>query len=164
MWAALSAFFVVFLVIIAGAVIWASANIMSFLQPILIPVAIAAILAYLLDPLVSRMCKRGFGRTRAIALIFLMAFVALGGLVWWLVPTISMQSANFAKELPGYTQKARDYVVDRMVWYNRTFSASSCELVAWSAYSAPIACCHGSACKHSRAGNNRARAGQDFIR
>src|SRR2546423_1907581 len=125
MWAALSAFFVVFLVIIAGAVIWASANIMSFLQPILIPVAIAAILAYLLDPLVSRMSERGLGRTRAIALIFLIAFVALGGLVWWLVPTISMQSANFAKELPGYTQKARDYVVDRMVWYNRTFSTSS---------------------------------------
>ena len=125
MWAALSAFFVVFLVIIAGAVIWASANIMSFLQPILIPVAIAAILAYLLDPLVSRMSERGLGRTRAIALIFLIAFVALGGLVWWLVPTISMQSANFAKELPGYTQKARDYVVDRIVWYNRTFSVAS---------------------------------------
>ena len=125
MWAALTAFFVVFLVIIAGAVIWAAANIMSFLQPILIPVAIAAILAYLLDPLVSRMNGRGLGRTRAIALIFVIAFIAIGGLVWWLVPTISIQSANFAKELPGYTQKARDYIVDRLVWYNRAFTAGS---------------------------------------
>ena len=125
MWAALTAFFVVFLVIIAVAGVWATANIIGFLQPILIPVAIAAILAYLLDPLVTRMNRRGLGRTRAIALIFLIAVVALGGLIWWLVPTISMQSANFAKELPGYTQKARDYVVDAMVRYNRAFGEPS---------------------------------------
>jgi predicted PurR-regulated permease PerM len=120
MWAALTALFVVFLIVIAGAVIWVGANIISFLQPILIPVAIAAILAYLLDPLVTRMTRKGrLQRTSAIALIFLIVFVALGGLFWWLVPTISMQSASFAKELPSYTQKARDRVVDLIVQYNR---------------------------------------------
>ena len=51
-WAALTACFVVILVVIVAAVIWAGASTVSFLQPILIPVAIAAILAYLLDPLV----------------------------------------------------------------------------------------------------------------
>src|SRR5437899_9232658 len=111
MWAALTACFVVLLVIIVGAVIWAAANVISFLQPILIPVAIAVILAYLLDPLVTRMTKRGMGRTPAIALIFLVAFILLAGLIWWLVPTLSLQSASFAKELPGYTQRARDRVV-----------------------------------------------------
>jgi predicted PurR-regulated permease PerM len=126
MWAALTALFVVFLVVIAGATIWAGANIISFLQPILIPVAIAAILAYLLDPLVSRMTREGhLQRTSAIALIFLIVFFALAGLVWWLVPTISMQSANFAKELPTYTQNARDRVVDLIVKYNRTFGEST---------------------------------------
>ena len=125
MWAALSAFFVVFLVVIAGGVIWAAANVVGFLQPILMPVAIAAILAYLLDPLVFRMSRRGLGRSRAIALIFLIAFVAIGGLIWWLVPTISMQSANFAKELPNYTQKARDSVVNTIVRYNRAFGETS---------------------------------------
>jgi hypothetical protein len=40
MWAALTAFCVVLLILIIGTVIWASANIISFLQPILIPVAI----------------------------------------------------------------------------------------------------------------------------
>jgi predicted PurR-regulated permease PerM len=118
MWAALTALFVVFLIVIAGAVVWVGANFISFLQPILIPVAIAAILAYLLDPLVTRLCRRGMQRTPAIAIIFLAAFLALGSLVWWLVPTISMQSANFAKELPAYTQTARDRVVDLIVRYN----------------------------------------------
>ena len=125
MWAALSALFVVLLIVIAGAVIWVGANIISFLQPILIPVAIAAILAYLLDPLVTKMCRRGMGRMPAITLIFVTAFIALGGLFWWLIPTVSIQSANFAKELPGYTQKARDRVVDLIVRYNRTFGATA---------------------------------------
>ena len=42
MWAALTACFVVVFVVIVAAVIWAGASIVSFLQPILIPVAIAA--------------------------------------------------------------------------------------------------------------------------
>jgi predicted PurR-regulated permease PerM len=125
MWAALTALFIVLLVVTAASVVWVAANVISFLQPILIPVAIAAILAYLLDPLVTKLCKRGFRRIPAIAAIFLVAFFALGVLIWWLVPTISMQSANFAKELPTYTQKARDYVVDLVYRYNRTFGAPS---------------------------------------
>jgi predicted PurR-regulated permease PerM len=121
MWAALSALFVAFLVVSIAAVIWIGANVISFLQPILIPVAIAIILAYLLDPLVTRMTRRGLGRTTSIGIIFLAAFIALAALFWWLVPTISLQSANFAKELPGYTQRARDRVVDIIYRYDQTF-------------------------------------------
>jgi predicted PurR-regulated permease PerM len=125
MWAALTALFVVFLVTVVGAAIWIGTNIISYLQPILIPVAIALILAYLLDPLVTKMCKGGLGRTKAVALIFAIIFLALGGLVAWIVPTISMQSANFAKELPGYTQTARDRVVDLIFRYDRAFGVPS---------------------------------------
>ena len=121
MWAALTALFIVFLVVTAASVIWVAANVISFLQPILIPVAIAAILAYLLDPLVTKLCRRGFRRIPAIAAIFLAAFLALSALIWWLVPTVSIQSANVAKELPNYTQKARDYIVEIAYRYNRTF-------------------------------------------
>ena len=125
MWAALTAVFIVLLAVTAVSVVWVAANVVSFLQPILIPVAIAAILAYLLDPLVTRLCQRGFRRIPAIAAIFLAAFVALTVLIWWLVPTISVQSANFTKELPTYTQKARDYVVELLYRYNQAFGAPS---------------------------------------
>ncbi len=125
MWAALSAFFVVLLIVIAGAVIYVGANLISFLQPILIPVAIAIILAYLLDPLVTLLCRRGMGRTLAIIIILASAFIALAGLFWWVVPMISVQSANFAKELPSYTQTTRDRIVDLVVRYNRTFGGTS---------------------------------------
>ena len=121
MWAALTACFVVILVVIVVAVIWAAASIISFLQPILIPVAIAAILTYLLDPLVTKMSRGALTRTKAIALLFAIAFFALGGLTAWLVPTISVQSANFARQIPSYTERARDYIVDLIYRIDQTF-------------------------------------------
>jgi len=125
MWAALTALFVVLLIVIAGAVVYVGANLISFLQPILIPVAIALILAYLLDPLVTELCRRKVGRGMAIAVIFASVLIALTGLVAWVAPTISMQSANFARELPSYTQKTRDRIVDLIVQYNRLFGGTS---------------------------------------
>lgn len=120
-WAALTACCVVLLVVIVAAAIWAAANIISFLQPILIPVAIAVILTYLLDPLVTKMSRGTLSRTKAVALVFAIAFFALGGLAAWLVPTISIQSANFAKQVPAYTERARDYLVDLIYRFDRTF-------------------------------------------
>jgi len=121
MWAALTALFVVFLIVIVGAAIWTGANIISFLQPILIPVAIAIILTYLLDPLVTKMSRGGLSRTKAVAFLFAVAFVALVGSIGWLVPTISIQSANFAKEVPAYTERARDRIVDLIYRFDQTF-------------------------------------------
>lgn len=121
LWAAISAICVVVLGGIVGYAIWYSALAVSFFQPILVPVAIAVILGYLLDPLITRMCARGIGRTTAILVVFAVAFLALGGLIAWLVPTISMQSAAFAKELPGYSQRARERAVDLIYRYGKTF-------------------------------------------
>jgi predicted PurR-regulated permease PerM len=121
MWAALTAFFIVVLLVILAAVIWTGASIISFLQPILIPVAIAVILTYLLDPLVTKMSRGTLSRTKAIALLFAVALFALGGLASWLVPTISVQSANFARQIPSYTERARDYTVDLIYRFDHTF-------------------------------------------
>src|ERR1700747_2235383 len=125
MWAALTALFVVLLIVIAGAVVYVGANLISFLQPILIPIAVAVILAYLLDPLVSKLCHRGVTRGWAILIIFVGVLIALAGLVAWVAPSISLQSANFARELPNYTQKTRDRIVDVIVHYNRLFRGTS---------------------------------------
>lgn len=121
MWTALTALFVVFIVAVAVGAVWVLANAIAFLQPILIPVAIAGILAYLLDPLVNRVTGEGMGRTKAILLLFLIAFLAIGALLAWLVPIISMQTASAARELPQYTQKAREGIVDLIYRYDRTF-------------------------------------------
>lgn len=121
MWTALTACFVVVLAVILAALIWTGASIISFLQPILIPVAIAMILTYLLDPLVTKMSRGTLSRTKAIALVFAIAFFALGGLAAWLVPKISLQSANFTRQIPSYTERARDYIVDLIYGFDHTF-------------------------------------------
>ena len=121
MWAAVTACCLLFIVVIVGAVIWAGANIISFLQPILIPVAIAIILTYLLDPLVTRMSRGTLSRTKAIALLFAIAFFAFGGLAAWLIPTISLQSANFGRQIPTYTDQARNYIVDLIYRFDQSF-------------------------------------------
>ena len=121
MWAALTAFFIVVLITIGCTVVWMAANVVGFLQPILIPVAIAAILAYLLDPLVTKMCEHGLGRTKAVLSLFAIAFLSIGVLIAWLAPVISLQAANVGRELPQYTQKARDSIVDLIYKYDHTF-------------------------------------------
>jgi predicted PurR-regulated permease PerM len=141
MWAALTALFIVFLIVTAASILWVSATVIGFLQPILIPVAIAAILAYLLDPVVTRMCRGGLGRTKAVVLLFLLVFLALAALGSWIIPNISMQSANFAKELPNYTLKARDEVVDVLYRYTRIFGTAGSRgktgFVSWLVGSTP---------------------------
>ena len=127
MWAALSAVFIVVLVGIVGSVLWIATRLMAFLQPILIPVAIAIILAYLLDPVVTHLAERRMSRTKAISLLFAIAFLGLVALVGWIVPTISIQSTAFMRDLPGYTVKARDQVVDWIYRYNLAFGPAITE-------------------------------------
>ncbi len=109
------------MVAIACSVVWIAANVIGFLQPILIPVAIAVILAYLLDPLVTKMTSAGLGRTKAILALFTIAFLSIGVLVAWLAPIVSMQAASVGRELPQYTLKARDRLVDLIFRYDHTF-------------------------------------------
>ena len=125
MWAALTALFVVMLITIAGSVIWITANVIGFLQPILIPVAIAVILAYLLEPLITKLTTQGLGRTKAVLAVFTIAILSIGVLIAWLAPIVSIQAASVTRELPQYTLKARDKVVDLIFRYDRTFGNPS---------------------------------------
>jgi predicted PurR-regulated permease PerM len=109
-WAALTALsFVVLgavITLIGGLVIQG----ISFLQPLLIPIAVAGILAYLLEPVVNWLEKRKLGRTWSVLAVFLAFVLVITGILLWIVPPIWNQGHNFAKDLPGYTQKAQNLV------------------------------------------------------
>jgi predicted PurR-regulated permease PerM len=121
MWAALTALFVVMLITIACSVVWIAANVIGFIQPILIPVAIAVILAYLLEPLITKLTEHGLSRAKAVLAVFTIAILSIGVLIAWLAPIVSMQAASVARELPQYTLKARDQVVDLIFRYDHIF-------------------------------------------
>ena len=72
--------------------------VLHFAQDVLVPVALAVMLAFLLAPLVSRLERWGFNRPIAVALTTLVAFALLAVLVY----LVANQFLRFVEELPSY--------------------------------------------------------------
>lgn len=87
-------------------------RVIGFLQPILTPFAVAGVLAYLLEPGVEWLERRGLRRQPSVLLAFAVFSALLFGLGWWIVPKLSEQTANLVKKVPAYTIKARTAVLD----------------------------------------------------
>jgi predicted PurR-regulated permease PerM len=69
-------------------------------QSILVPVALAAFLTFLLSPLVSALRQRGVGRTPAVFMTVCVAGIGLGMVGW----VVTAQISSLLKELPKYSQ------------------------------------------------------------
>ncbi len=110
LWAAITA---LSLVTIAGVVVligWLVISAISFLQAVITPIAIAAIIAYLVEPVVRWLEKWRISRTLAVILVFL-GFITLGGaIVIGVVPSILSQADSFRVNFPQYTKKAETLV------------------------------------------------------
>ena len=68
--------------------IWLVGEIFSFLQPVLVPLAVAGIIAYLLDPVVRLFEKRGMTRVWAVTAVFGMLLLVVGLLTLAILPGI----------------------------------------------------------------------------
>jgi predicted PurR-regulated permease PerM len=105
MWSALAALSVVAIGAVAVGLIWLMSNVIAFLQPILIPFAVAAVMAYLLEPVVSLIVRLGTSRHRAVISVFALVTVALGGVMVWIIPAIWVQTSNLVQKWPAYREK-----------------------------------------------------------
>lgn len=76
--------------------VWLVGQIFGFLQPVLIPLIVAGIIAYLLDPVVRLLEKRGLGRMWAVISVFLAILVVITLLVAAVLPAIQ-GGRNFFK-------------------------------------------------------------------
>ena len=74
-------------------------RVIGFLQPILTPFAVAGVLAYLLEPGVDWLERRGLRRQPSVLLAFAVFSALLFGLGWWIVPKLSEQTGNLAPGL-----------------------------------------------------------------
>ena len=84
----------------------------AFLQPVLIPFAVAAVLAFLLEPVVRYLCaKTRWSRTRVVSALF--AVVVLVGVAAgvWIVPRVYASINRAARDLPEFAQKAQERLV-----------------------------------------------------
>lgn len=78
------------------------------LAPVLMPFAIAAMLAYMGDPLADRLETYGLGRTLAVTIVFVVLLLLTVGALLLLIPLISRQVDNLIQNLPRYGEWVRD--------------------------------------------------------
>jgi len=106
-WTALATLAVAAIIAIAVTFIYIFSQVMGYLQPILVPFAIAGVLAYLLEPVVARLVKLGTTRRRAVTAVFAVTSLAFVGIMFWIVPLVSGQTARLAHRVPDITQRVR---------------------------------------------------------
>ena len=79
----------------------------SFLQPVLTPIAVAAILAFLLEPVVRFSMRLGLSRLISIILVYLAFAAFFVGLLVYIIPPAYRQGNSLVKNFPGYMQKTQ---------------------------------------------------------
>lgn len=89
------------IIVVIGLLVW-------LLAPVLMPFAVAAMLAYLGDPLANRLERLGLGRTLAVSIVFVVLILAIAAALLLLVPLISRQVDNLVENFPRYVEWARD--------------------------------------------------------
>ena len=77
------------------------------LAPVLMPFVVAAMLAYLGDPLADRLERLGLNRAWAATIVFMVLLLALGGVLLLLIPLIARQIENLIQNLPHYAEWAQ---------------------------------------------------------
>jgi predicted PurR-regulated permease PerM len=96
----LAALAIVSVVILAG---WSVVSVCAYLKPILTPVAIAAVLAYLLTPVVGLLCKWRFRRTWAVVVVFALFTLGIALIGLTVGPSIVRQGGILASKIPAYS-------------------------------------------------------------
>lgn len=84
--------------------------VLYLLAPILTPFAVAALFAYLGDPHVDQLEKRGLGRTTAVFLVFLGLTLLLVLLLLVLVPALQEQIVKLVRRLPEMISWAQGHL------------------------------------------------------
>ena len=112
LWTAVTAVSITVIGALAIGLIYLATQVMAFLQPILVPFAVAGVLAYLLEPGVEWLERRGLNRQRSVLLAFVVFTLAMGGLGWWIVVKLDDPAHHLADRVPVYYAKAQKAVID----------------------------------------------------
>jgi predicted PurR-regulated permease PerM len=123
LWGAITALSIVVIGAIAVGFVMLTGTVLSYLQPILVPLAVAAIIAYLLEPIIAWLMRRGWTHRRSMLVVYI-AFVVfvIVLVVSVVVPTIG-QAQEVYKSRDSYSEKATTLVkrgIDSLQGYFET--------------------------------------------
>ncbi len=99
----------VILAVTAG-FIWGAGKILGLLSPVLWPLAISAVLAYLLDPAVHWLERKKISRPKAIVMVFAVMFCVVGGILASVIPQLVEETNKLVSKIPNYTTRAQQKI------------------------------------------------------
>ncbi len=114
LWLSLTSLGVGIMIALAGAILLGFGWVVQQLSSVLLPLAVAGILAFLLDPVVDFFQRRKMSRVGAIILVFLLVVGTVLVLLATIVPQIVVELADLAKNVPGLWDKAVERVKEWM--------------------------------------------------
>jgi len=111
LWRAVTGLAILVLGALLVGLIWLTSNVLGYLQPVLVPLAVAGIVAYLLDPIVQKLQKKGFSRVKAIITVFSGFLIFFGILFYFVGAKFSQQMRDMLAgdgTTSSYYMKASD--------------------------------------------------------
>src|ERR1700677_517157 len=93
-WFALTALAVTAIIGVTVAGVWGVGKVLNLLSPVLWPLAIAAVLAYLLEPAVNWLEHRKIPRVWGITIVFITVASVLCGVLASVIPQITKETNN----------------------------------------------------------------------
>lgn len=108
MWFAATFIAIAVIVALIGGFVWGLGRVLDLLSPILWPLAIAAIIAYLLDPVVDYLESRKMRRDRAIIVVFSVATLSVLALGAAIIPQVVAEARDLVVKVPTYANQIQE--------------------------------------------------------
>ena len=115
-WTALTGLAIAIIVALVVALVWGLGRVLHVFAPVIWPLAVAGVLACLLDPVVDFLVRKHVPRIRAILVVFVLALVIVTGLFASVVPQLVVEardlaatSSEFAAQLPAKAGRLADH-------------------------------------------------------
>ena len=143
-WMGVTALCVALFLAVLAVIFWAAGWALQRLTPVLLPLAIAGIIAYLLDPVVDYLERKRVPRTWAIMLVFFLGLGVVAGVSATVIPRLVVETKELAEQIPNYRNKiiveANEWMVNSP-WGKRFKEAWAKDLQAqiqtWAQKAAP---------------------------
>jgi predicted PurR-regulated permease PerM len=113
-WMGVTALSVAVFLAVLAMLFWAAGWALQRLTPVLLPLAIAGIIAYLLDPVVDYLERKRMPRAGAILLVFLLGLGVVVGISATVIPRLVVETKDLAEKVPLYRDRMINVANDWM--------------------------------------------------
>ncbi len=100
MWRAVTLFSWGVIFILMSGLLWLLAQVAGALYGILLPLGVAAVVAFILEPLIGVLCKWGLARPWAVIIVGVVAVAGVVGIGAFLAPKVIAQIVSLARDVP----------------------------------------------------------------